>query len=1459
MADGKIVIDTDLDSSGIEKGLKSLGSITVKGLKAATTAIAGTATAMGGIAAAAVKVGSDFEAQMSRVKAISGATGEEFEQLRNQAIELGADTAFSASEAAHGMENLAAAGFTTSEIMDAMPGMLDLAAAAGEDLASSADIAASTLRGFGLEASDAAHVADVLAENANRTNSSVAETGEAMKYVAPLARAAGISMEETAAAIGIMANAGIQGSQAGTTLRGAISRLSKPTNVMSQAMDELGVSFYDSEGKMLSLTDQVKMMRSAMEGMTDEQKNNYLVTLYGQEALSGMLALINEGEGSLAELTAAYENCDGAAKTAAATMQDNLKGAVEELSGSAETLGILFYDSISGSLKNTVQTVNQSVDEITEAFTDGGLGKAIEVAGDEFAGLASKAASHAPSMVDAAVDFIESFVKGITKNKKMLVSSAGEVAETLAGGLARLLPDELQAPVDDAIKAISKSLSSGGLKKAGQTVEDTFSNLVDIVGTFSKAALPPLTGALELAGEHLDLIAASAAAAFAAFKGYKVVTETTSVLSKAMKAWQAASAAVDAYYAAQLIAMESGVAANATLTAGQAVVGLFTGKVDLATKAQTAWNAVMAANPIGLVVAAVGALAAGLGIYALTQKDATDSSYELSEAQKEVLDSCNEVTQSMNDAYSAREKSVQSIDREYDGYSSLVSELEEITDANGKVKAGYEERAKVITGELSNALGTEIELTNGVIHAIKEVIVQKKAEALLSSMQGEMAEAYEKTTESLNAYKEANKELSETEKNLETATTEANAAKDRYMNSLGGDATLIAQYSEEWAKAEENLDKATAAHNEAKTAVDSAQSSLNTFSAEVNNYNALVDAMATGETAKIESAMTALVTSYKSYNQEALASSEATRKDMYDQANSYVENMELVQSHTVQVADSVYQDMAKAAADSIAEFDKLPGGVSQGIKEIGPEASGAMAAALAQADIDGKLDDESKAAKESFIRGFAGLDSETQAVWSDAWYGALEGLEGFKDLADPAEEGADAFLKSLEAALEVHSPSRAVQRIFSYVWPGAVEGLSEGEERMTEKGNGVISSFLSTIQNGGLLEGARQLGSNIISYFTGGMSSQKGNADATTLGIAESSNAQLGSADTAGTGSRKTSEFNAGVGSQKGSIDVTSKLISDSLNVILGSADTRGTGSRKTSEYNAGVGSNKGTIDNTSRNISNSMNTNLGSADTKGTGGRKGSEYNSGLGSRSGEINSTSKALSNVANIAMGSADTRSTGQKQGKQYVSGVGSQSGQARSEGRALGDSANSGASSVSGYDAGSGFGSGFVSGIQNWVGSAVSAAASLAASALEAAKDKLGIHSPSREMRKVGKYYGQGFEEGISAEEKTVVRASKDLANTALHALDMSDISARMSEAMAFNTGRIAKSFALESSSRIINDQSVDNTVHLSEADILRLAKVFGKVAGNAVADNVEGMAIKTNERELGRVIREVDRR
>ena len=358
MSDGKVVIETDLDSSGVESGLSRLQGTITKGIAA---------IGIGKLFSEAVKTGMDFEAQMSRVKAISGATGEEFAKLKEQAKQLGADTAFSATEAAEGMENLASAGFSTSEIIAAMPGMLDLAASSGEDLASSADIAASTLRGFGLEASSAGHVADVLAKNAAATNAAVADTGEAMKYVAPVAKSMGIEFEETAAAIGIMADAGIKGSQAGTTLRGALSRIAKPTKAMQETMDSLGLSFYDSNGKMKSLADITEMLETKMAGLTDEQKNQALITLFGQESLSGMMALMDRGSGEVRKLTDEYKNCDGSAKDMAKTMQDNLSGAVEEFGGSVESLGIEIFENIEGPLKKAVRSGTTELNKLTKA------------------------------------------------------------------------------------------------------------------------------------------------------------------------------------------------------------------------------------------------------------------------------------------------------------------------------------------------------------------------------------------------------------------------------------------------------------------------------------------------------------------------------------------------------------------------------------------------------------------------------------------------------------------------------------------------------------------------------------------------------------------------------------------------------------------------------------------------------------------------------------------------------------------------------------------------------------------------------------------------------------------------------------------------------------------------------------------------------------------------------------
>lgn len=369
----------DLDTSKFKKGFKSalddLQTFSDKSTKAgdkfaslgsAMTTVGSSltkyvTTPLVGIGTAAFAIGNKFESAMSKVQAISGATGDELEALTDQAMDLGATTAFSASEAAAGMENLASAGFTVAEIMDAMPGLLDLAASSGAELGTAAEIAASAIRGFGLEASETAHVADVFAEAAARTNAQTEDMGEAMKYIAPVANAMGISLEETAAAIGILSDAGIKGSQAGTSLRGALSRLAKPTKDATIAMKKYGMSFYNAQGNMLSLAGIVGQLEQGMAGLTQEQRNQALITIFGQEALSGILTLMERGSGNLEDLATEFENVSGSAQEMAEIMMDNTAGAIEELGGALETAAINIQQILAPMVTNVVQWITDLI------------------------------------------------------------------------------------------------------------------------------------------------------------------------------------------------------------------------------------------------------------------------------------------------------------------------------------------------------------------------------------------------------------------------------------------------------------------------------------------------------------------------------------------------------------------------------------------------------------------------------------------------------------------------------------------------------------------------------------------------------------------------------------------------------------------------------------------------------------------------------------------------------------------------------------------------------------------------------------------------------------------------------------------------------------------------------------------------------------------------------------------
>ena len=318
--------------------------------------------AVGGLSAAAVKVAADFDSAMSQVAAVSGATGKELDALRDKAREMGSKTKFSASEAAEAMNYMAMAGWKTGDMLDGIEGIMNLAAASGEDLATTSDIVTDALTALGLSAADSGHFADILAAASSNANTNVSMMGETFKYCAPVAGALGFTAEDTAEAIGLMANAGIKSSQAGTAMRTMLTSLTGEVTFVGDAFGELTVQTTNADGSMRSLGDILTDCRAAFAQMSESERAANAEALVGKNAMSGFLAVMNAAPGDIEKLNSAINNCDGTAERMAETMQDNLAGQLTILKSQLEELAISIGEILMPSIRQIVGWIQGLVD-----------------------------------------------------------------------------------------------------------------------------------------------------------------------------------------------------------------------------------------------------------------------------------------------------------------------------------------------------------------------------------------------------------------------------------------------------------------------------------------------------------------------------------------------------------------------------------------------------------------------------------------------------------------------------------------------------------------------------------------------------------------------------------------------------------------------------------------------------------------------------------------------------------------------------------------------------------------------------------------------------------------------------------------------------------------------------------------------------------------------------------------
>lgn len=474
--------DTESFGSKVKGGLITVGKMGAAALTATTAAVTG-------FGLASVKTSMDFDSSMSNVAAISGATGDDLDALRSKAKEMGSSTKFSASEAADAMGYMAMAGWKTGDMLDGIEGIMNLAAASGEDLATTSDIVTDALTAFGLQASDSSHFADILAAASSNANTNVSMLGESFKYVAPVAGAMGYSAEDVSIALGLMANSGIKASSAGTALRTLMTNMAKPTKQMAAAMDTLGVSLTDDQGNMKSLQEVMLDLRGGFSKLTDSQKAEVAASLAGKEGMSGLLAIVNSSDADFNKLTDAIYNSNGAAGDMAEVMQDNLGGNLTKLKSAFEGLQIAIGEKLSPTLNEFVGFAADGLSRLTSAFEEGGLSAAVQTFGE----------------------LVSEGLQLVVDSLPRAIEVGGQILLAIAQGIGEALPKLIMTAIE-LLNKLGDYLIEGAAGANGSNFGAKLGEIIIAIGKFLIVAIPKLAeAALKIvAGLAMMIISAAA-------------------------------------------------------------------------------------------------------------------------------------------------------------------------------------------------------------------------------------------------------------------------------------------------------------------------------------------------------------------------------------------------------------------------------------------------------------------------------------------------------------------------------------------------------------------------------------------------------------------------------------------------------------------------------------------------------------------------------------------------------------------------------------------------------------------------------------------------------------------------------------------------------------------------------------------------------------------------------------
>lgn len=929
--------------------------------------------AMKDLAAATIQTGIDFEASMSKVKAISGANAEDMELLTAKAKEMGEKTVFSASESAAAFQYMAMAGWKTEDMLNGIEGIMNLAAASGEDLATTSDIVTDALTAFGLEAKDAGRLADVMAAASSNANTNVSMLGESFKYVAPLAGSMGYSAEDVATALGLMANSGIKASAAGTALRTLLTNLAKPTDQMSEAMDALGLSLTDGEGSMKTLSEIMQDLRKGFAGLKTSTKDYEKgLALLDQQLEAGTIEQ-KDYDAAVEELAKSTFTAEGALKAEAAAM----------LSGKTGLSGLM-------AIVNSSDADFQKLTGAIEGST----------------GAAEQMATVMNDNVGGQITLLKSKVEGI------MIKVFDRAKDSIRGG----------------IDNISDALDSIDWDKVAKAVGDFAKKVLDLFSWIIRNG--------DVIIEVLKSIAKVAATIWAV----KKVSQFAQAINTGITAVKGFAAAIKA----------AGTATE-TMNAASGILG----------------SLVSPGGAIALGLAAIVTVTAT--IISLTKDEAQEVAILTDEQEKNIKKS-EELAAAYHSLETERQNSMQAVNNEYDRYGDLMSRLDELVAANGRVQTGKEQEVAFILNELNNAFGTEMQLIDGVVKGyqtereeLEKLMTTKRAEAILAANEAAYAEAYAKRTEAAQQMAIAQNDFNDAVVAAEAKQAEVNAVYEEYNRILEGTSDWYGRTGYEAAEdfmyankdAASGLDVLQQAVTETRAGLIQATDAYEGYNTVVRNYEGLASSIIEGDQDKINDALLRTENNLKDHTStttDELKAQAEKYENIYReleraQKEGDAEISEEQLKSAKRLADITWSEYLKGGTGATAGFKKGVTDTLDDVKEAGESVGDTSVSGLEKSLEEHSPSKRTARSGENFAQGFInGLGGKGSAVYRKAYELAQKAIAGLK------------------AGQEEHSPSKLTYKSGVNFVKGFVNGIAS----MTKSAVKTASSLAKTVVKQGL-------------------------------------------------------------------------------------------------------------------------------------------------------------------------------------------------------------------------------------------------------------------------------------------------------------------------------------------------------------------------------------------------------